>query len=270
MSANLPDEAIKRCPAETRSLVCIARSGKCEPIERTIASEVPIAIELNGFGYAVLMATPADLEDLAWGFALSERVIDGPDDIVEVFTHETDAGIIVRIFLAPRVSDRVFDRVRHRTGDSSCGLCGLENLEQAMRPLPDITTPWAGSASVVFEAADALDRYQHLNRKTRSVHAAARCSAEGAILTVREDVGRHNAFDKLIGAMLRERVGWDGGFALLSSRCSYELVEKAAISGCTMLATISAPTDLALRRAQEAGLTLNVLVRSDALLSVSG
>lgn len=242
--------------------------GRTEALDRVLAREVPVAIEFNGIGYATLMATPADLDDLAWGFALSERLIDAADDIADVEFHPVEAGVIVRVTLAARVSGRVFDRVRHRTTDSSCGLCGIENIEQAMRPLPRIAQRWAGSAAAVFAAATTLDDHQPLNRATRSVHAAARCSSEGRILAVREDVGRHNAFDKLVGAMLRERVEWDGGFALLSSRCSYELVEKAAIAGCPLLATVSAPTELALRRAREAGLALHVLVRADALLAV--
>ena len=237
-----------------------------ETVVRPVACEVAIAIEFNGVGYATLMATPEDLEDLAVGFAIGDRLIDGAADVVDIDCHRTGSGIIVRVTPTPRVAHRVVDRVRHRTGDSACGLCGIETLEQAMRPLPGVSSPWTGSTDAVFAAAAALDRHQPLNRLTRSVHAAARCSAEGDILLVREDVGRHNAFDKLIGAMARAGAGWDGGFALLTSRCSYELVEKAVLSDCPMLATVSAPTELALRRAREAGLTLHVLVRPDALL----
>ncbi|WP_447727055.1 formate dehydrogenase accessory sulfurtransferase FdhD [Sphingomonas koreensis] len=253
-----------------RSFQRVGLDGGVETVLRPLALEVAVAIEFNGLGYATLMATPADLEDLAYGFALSERLIDRADDVVDVDIHVAEAGIIVRVALAACVSDRVFERVRHRTTDSACGLCGIENLEQAMRPLPAIERPWAGSSAAVFAAAAALDGHQPLNRMTRSVHAAARCSADGAILAVREDVGRHNGFDKLIGAMMRDGAEWNGGFALLSSRCSYELVEKAALSNCPMLATVSAPTELALRRAQQAGLALYVLVRPDALLAVTG
>jgi FdhD protein len=181
--------------------------------------------------------------------------------------HEAAAGTILRVAVTAAAGERVALRTRHRTSDSSCGLCGIENLEQALRPLPRLPTAWSGSDAAVFAALAGLDDRQRLNRATGAVHAAARCSAAGAILDVREDVGRHNAFDKLIGAMLRAGAGWDGGFALLSSRCSYELVEKAVLSGCPMLATISAPTDLAVRRAGEAGLALRVLARRDALLA---
>lgn len=222
-------------------------------------------MEFDGIGYAVLMATPDDLIDLAFGFALSERLIDRAEDIVDAEAHEVPAGWIVRVTLQRSVAGRVRDRVRHRTSDSACGLCGVENLEQALRPLPKVAS-WQGRTDAVFMAAANFAGHQPLSRRTRAVHGAARCTRDGEIVEVREDVGRHNAFDKLIGAMIRAREEWDGGFALLSSRCSYELVEKAALAGCPLLATISAPTDLAVRRAQEAGLALHVVVRSDALL----
>jgi FdhD protein len=237
-------------------------------VVRALAEERPIAFEINGIGYAVLMATPADLEDLAYGFALTERLIDTAADILDIVTHDADLGTIVRITLAAHLADRILDRVRHRTSDASCGLCGIENLEQAMRELP-LVPAWRGKSTAVFMAAAALAARQPLNQSTGGVHAAAHCAHDGTIIMVREDVGRHNAFDKLIGAMARAASGWSDGFALLSSRCSYELVEKAAIAGCPMLATISMPSGLALRRAAEAGLTLHTLVRPDALLRPS-
>jgi FdhD protein len=160
--------------------------------------------------------------------------------------------------------------VRHRTADSSCGLCGVESLEQALRPLPAGLPQWTGSDDAVFAALQALETAQPLGASTRAVHAAAACNVDGGIRLVREDVGRHNAFDKLIGAMLRGGFGWEGGFALLTSRCSYELVEKAVLSNCPMLATISAPTTLALARARSAGLALSVLARPDSLLRPAG
>lgn len=244
--------------------------GGAETIARPIAVEAPVAIEVNGIGYAVLMATPDCLADLAAGFALSERLIDGAADLVDIDSHDSEAGTIVRITLAERVVGRIVDRVRHRTSESSCGLCGIENLHQALRPLPAASGAWRGGDDAVFRALALLDDRQPLGRATRAVHAAAACSPGGEPWLVREDVGRHNAFDKLIGAMLRAGAGWQGGFALLTSRCSYELVEKAVLSGCPMLATISAPTSLAVERAAAAGLPLRVLVRPDALLAAGG
>lgn len=212
------------------------------------------------------MASPGDLLDLGYGFALTERLIDDADDMLDAEVHALERGMLLRLSISPRVADRLSDRVRHRTADSSCGLCGVESLEQALRPLPMRQKRWAGEDAAVFTALNALEAVQPLGAATHAVHAAAACFADGGIRRVREDVGRHNAFDKLIGAMLRDGTGWEDGFALLTSRCSYELVEKAVLSHCPMLATISAPTALALARAREAGIELRVLARPDSLL----
>jgi FdhD protein len=246
----------------------INANGTLSVQSRPIADEVPVAVEPGGIGYAVLMATADDLEDLAYGFAWSERLIDRPDQIESVQSHRTPDGVILRICLSSDVLSRIHDRVRHRTSESSCGLCGLENLEQAMRPLQRLPDPEILAEEAIFAALAQLSDHQPLNRATGGVHAAALCKADGQIRLVREDVGRHNAFDKLVGAMMRQGLTWDGGFALLSSRCSYELVEKAVLSGCPALVTISAPTALALRRAQEANLQLFVLARPDSILRV--
>jgi FdhD protein len=244
----------------------IGSGGVTTEVGREIAVERPVAIEFNGIGYAVLMATPADLEDLVYGFALAERLIDGVGDLTGVDCHDASAGTIIRATLSESCVPRIMDRVRHRASESSCGLCGIENLEQALRPLPRLNPVEVASDAAVFGALAGIGELQQLNRATGGVHAAALCGREGAIRLVREDIGRHNAFDKLIGAMLRGGLSWDGGFALLSSRCSYELVEKAVLSACPMLATISAPTSLALERADAAGLRLVVVARPDAML----
>lgn len=235
---------------------------------REIAVETPVAIEVNGLGYAVMMATPADLIDFAYGFARAERLIDGPSDIVAVEPHATDRGEILRITLIEERIARVVERVRHRVSESSCGLCGIENLEQALRPLTPLAATTRATDAAIFRALGQLRGFQPINAATGAVHAAAACTADGEVVLAREDVGRHNAFDKLIGAMARQGLGWDGGFALLSSRCSYELVEKAVLAGCPMLVTISAPTSLAIERARAARLELVVLARADAALMV--
>lgn len=252
------------CAAE--HFTAVAPGGARHPVDRPLAIEQPIAIEYDGLGYAVMMATPTDLLDFAYGFSLAERVIDSPADIVGVDTHEAPKGTILRIALGPGRTDRVIERVRHRVSESSCGLCGLENLDQTLRPLAPVTSRSTASDEAVFAALDALRDHQPLNRLTGAVHAAALCAADGTIRLAREDVGRHNAFDKLIGAMARAGLGWDGGFALLSARCSYELVEKAVLANCPMLVTISAPTSLAATRAREAGLRLAALARPDSFL----
>lgn len=237
-------------------------------VVRDLAAEAPVALEFNGIGYAVLMATPSDLEDLVAGFLQSERLQRPDDSVVPVALHETEGGIVARANLPSDRAQALLDRVRHRASDSSCGLCGIENIEQAMRPLPRISAIGTASDGAVFAALSALADHQRLNRATGAAHAAALVAGDGRIRLVREDVGRHNAFDKLIGAMRRRDLSWDGGFALLSSRCSYELVEKAAIANCPLLVTISAPTSLAVRRAEDAGLPLRVLARHDAVLAL--
>jgi FdhD protein len=241
--------------------------GRSEPIERSLAVEMPIAIEIDGIGYAVMMATPDALEDFATGFCLAERLIDGVGQLLDIDAHPMERGILLRLALAPEVRGRVLERVRHRVSESSCGLCGIENLEQALRSLPVVTAPPQPVAQgAVFRALRDLREDQPLGRETGAVHAAAFCDASGVIRLVREDVGRHNAFDKLVGAMARSGEGWGDGFALTSARLSYELVEKAALSLCHTLVAISAPTSLAVERAAEAGVRIIALARPDAAL----
>ncbi|TPG54464.1 formate dehydrogenase accessory sulfurtransferase FdhD [Sphingomonas glacialis] len=248
----------------------IRADGTHSAITRAVAVERPIALEFSGIGYAVMMASPTDLEDFATGFALSERLIPGVEAVLGIDVHSRADGDVVRVALTPECAPGLLERVRHRVSESSCGMCGIENLEQALRPLPTVTAQSRADSAALFRGLNTLRPLQPLNRATGAVHAAALCSAEGEVLLVREDVGRHNAFDKLIGAMAREGRDWDGGFALLSSRCSYELVEKAALANCPLLVTISAATDLALRRAASCGLRVVMLARSDAVLAAQG
>jgi FdhD protein len=261
-----PDQA--EAPFAMHAFRRVTPGGDARAIERALAGEEPVALEFNGIGYAVLMATPADLADLVAGFLLSERLQQPDDAVVAVDLHRADGGIVARANLPAERAPALLERVRHRASDSSCGLCGIETIAQAMRPLPRIATRSRADDAAIFRALRDLRAHQPLNARTGAAHAAALVAADGAIRLVREDIGRHNAFDKLIGAMRRTAMQWDGGFALLSSRCSYELVEKAAIAGCPMLVTVSAPTRLAVERATEAGLALRVLARPDALLAI--
>ncbi|WP_327754835.1 formate dehydrogenase accessory sulfurtransferase FdhD (plasmid) [Sphingobium sp. SJ10-10] len=258
MSAVLEDESV--------IFRQVTPEGRVTAVTRELAEEVPVAIEFNGIGYAVLMATPADVADLVLGFALAERLI-GPEDApFDVDMHATEQGIIARATLPEGRTEVLLSRVRHRASESSCGICGVENLEQAIRPLPAVTGRTLADKAAIFRALGDLGQHQPLNMRTGAAHVAALVAADGAIRLAREDVGRHNAFDKLIGAMRRRGWEWDGGFALLSSRCSYELVEKAVLADCPLLVTISAPTRLAVERAVGAGLPLAVLARPDAIL----
>ncbi len=237
---------------------------------RPLAIEAPVAIEYNGIGYAVMMATPIDLHDFAIGFSLSEQVIGSVADVVDIEAFETGSGWILRIQVTEACMVPIRERARQRVTESSCGLCGLENLEQVMRPLRAISAPVAADAKALFAALDNLDGRQPLNRATGAAHGAAFCANDGAVVLVREDVGRHNAFDKLIGALARQGSDPGSGFFLLTARCSYELVEKTITSGCPLLVTISAPTTLAVERAKAHGLTLVSLARRDAMLLVAG
>ncbi len=236
---------------------------------RSIPIEAPIAIELNGIGYAVMMGTPTDLEDFGTGFALSERIVSSASEIEEIEARHLAEGWLLKIQIAPARVAPMIERVRVRVSESSCGLCGLENLEQVARPLPRLALGLEIDPASIFRALSSLSDHQPLNAATGGVHAAAFCSPGGEIVTVREDVGRHTAFDKLIGALAREGREPASGYFLLSSRCSYELVEKAVVAGCSTLVTISTATSLAVDRARQAGLTLIALARPDSMLRFS-
>ncbi len=238
-----------------------------EDIERAVIVEAPIAIEYNGIGYAVMMATPIDLEDFAVGFSLSERLVERAEQILAVDTHKADLGWILRIQLPPENAEKVFARARQRVSESSCGLCGMDNLEEVMRPLPPVTGRIDVPDVAIFSALSGLRTHQTLNAATGSAHAAAFCAPDGSIIMTREDVGRHNALDKLIGGLARAEIDIGTGFVLLTARCSLELAQKAIVANCPMLVTISAATDLAIETAAKSGLRLISLARADGALA---
>jgi FdhD protein len=251
----------------------VQRLGLADPgdgvLIRGIAVEAPVSVEVGGIGYAVMMATPSDLEDYALGFALSEGLVATVEQIERVDVHPVEGGWALRIWVPPERKAIAIERARQRVSESSCGLCGIENIEQVLRPLPPLTARIATDRAAIAAALGALREHQPLGRATGAVHAAAFCTPTGEILLAREDVGRHNALDKLIGALARAAIDPATGFILLSARCSYELVEKTVRAGCPMLVTISAPTSLAAQRAAQAGLTLVALARADAALVIS-
>ena len=236
-------------------------------VERQLIEEAPVAIEINGVGYAVMMATPADLEDYALGFCLSERLIASPAEFVSAFAAPVDAGgWMLRVQLAASGAAPLLERARLRLSEGSCGLCGIESLEQVMRPLVPVSAELAVEPAAIFRAAEALGDAQVLGKATRAAHAAALCSANGTIALVREDVGRHNALDKLLGAAARSGLNVAEHFILLTARCSFELVQKAVIAQVPLLVTISAASTLAVDQARAHGLTLVSLARRDSLL----
>uniref|UniRef100_B0T2B7 Sulfur carrier protein FdhD n=1 Tax=Caulobacter sp. (strain K31) TaxID=366602 RepID=B0T2B7_CAUSK len=230
-------------------------------IDRATPREVAVGLSFDGRPHTVLMATPADVEDLARGFTLTEAVARA-EDIIAVEITETDLGILADVKLRPGAIQR---KARPRTleGRSSCGLCGVQRLADAVRPLPRVEGGAKISHPAVQRAIGALDEVQLLGRLTRATHAAAFADAEGRLVLVREDVGRHNALDKLAGAMARDGGDASEGFVLVTSRCSFEMVEKTVRMGGAILVAVSAPTDLAIRRAEESGLTLVALARAD-------
>ncbi len=249
--------------------VAIAPDGTRTALSRQWVPEAPVALEFNGLAYAVMMATPANLADFATGFALSEGLIASADDLGELGIAEVAEGWIVRATLAGLGIAQLTERVRARVAESSCGLCGIENLAAVARPLPPVAPHAAIDPDAIFAALEELPERQELNRRTGAAHAAAWCTPSGRIAELREDVGRHNALDKLIGAMARAEWELAGGFVLSTARCSYEIVEKAVRCGATTLVTVSLPTSLAVERAHAAGLSLWVLARKDSVTLVN-
>lgn len=243
----------------------LGQPGDLELLRR-IPIEAPIAIEYNGIGYAVMMATPADLEAFAVGLTLAEGLVERAGEIEDINVHAIEGGWVVRITLPPARLGAVIERARTRVSESSCGLCWIESIEQVLRPLPPVTGRIATSRAAIARALTELPEHQPLSHATGAVHAAAFCSPDGRIVAACEDVGRHNALDKLVGTLALDGTAPASGFILLSARCSYELVEKTVRAGCPMLVTISAPTSLAVERAIAAGLTLVALARSDNAL----
>jgi FdhD protein len=235
------------------------------PFTAKLIEEVPVALIYNGISHAVMLASPSDLADFALGFSLSEGIVETPDELLEVETVPACDGIEVRLTITARRFAGLKDRRRTLVGRTGCGLCGVESLAEAMRPLPELADRSPLTLAAIRRALDSLAPLQRLNRMAGAVHAAAWAEADGTILHLAEDVGRHNAFDKVIGAMAVLPGGRPPGFALLTSRLSYELVQKAATAGISALVAISAPTALAVEAATRAGICIVALARADSV-----
>ena len=249
-------------PAPAVRVSCLARRlDAAAPGSRVIPEETPIAFTYGGTTHAVMMATPADLEDFAVGFALTEGLIDTDTGALDVEIVASELGIELRSWLPGERQGQYAARRRSMAGPTGCGLCGIESLEQATRFPPMLDSALRVPASALIEAMDRLPSAQKLNQETRAVHAAAFWNPATDTLIVREDVGRHNALDKLAGALTRQGVAGSSGVVLMTSRVSVELVQKTARIGASVIAAISAPTALAVRTAEACGLTLVAVMR---------
>lgn len=247
-------------PSRTPGSVAVRGEGVravrvLETVEWQVAEEVPVAVAVNGVSHAVMMATPADLEDFALGFCLTEDIIADAAAVESVTVTEHPKGLVAALTVAPSALLRDDPVLRGLAGRTGCGLCGVESLEDAVRT-PRRVQPADIDPQAVARAFAALPDHQPLNRANRTTHAAAYCDTDGTIVLAREDVGRHNALDKLVGAMAKAGLAGADGFVVMTSRCSFELVQKAARAGVPLLATLSAPTALALDLARQAGMTL--------------
>jgi formate dehydrogenase accessory protein FdhD len=255
--------------------------GSPPPVDREVAAngecwrvpeETPVALIYNGRNHAVMLATPADLDDFAVGFTLTERIVGALSDIEAIDIHQEERGVDLRLTLAAPAIERFDARQQRRNlvGRAGCGVCGVENAETFFERLAPVRASKAAIAeAALLRAVKSLPDHQPLNARTRTVHAAAFADLHGDILLAREDVGRHNALDKLLGAMARRGAAAQDGFVVMSSRCSYEIVEKAARAGVAAILSVSAPTAFALAKAEEANIVLYVC-SADNVVRIKG
>ncbi len=239
------------------------QQGCIQQFEDEVAAEIPIAMSYNGISHAVMMVTPQDLEDFALGFSLSEGIADKVEAIYDINIINHSQGLEVAINLASQCFNQLKHKRRQLAGRTSCGLCGVESLDQAIQQVKPLTPQPLPTHNSIQVGLNTLAQHQHLRTLTGAVHAAAWCDLTGNIQLVKEDVGRHNALDKLLGALARSSINTTTGFVLVSSRASYEMVHKACQLGVCTLVAASAPTYLAVRQAKYAGLNLIAFARGN-------
>ncbi len=229
--------------------------------DEVVAEEVAVALVYNGISHAVMMATPCDLEDFARGFTLTERIVEGPSEIFDIEVEDRGTefggrGIEVQLRIAGQRMAALQERRRSLAGRTGCGLCGVDSLDAALRPVAATRATATVSRAAIARAMAALPAEQRINRDNGATHAAGWATADGTLLAVREDVGRHNALDKLAGALARLDRPSNGGFVVVTSRCSYEMVQKAAAIDAAAIAAVSAPTSVGIETSEPAGLGL--------------
>lgn len=251
-------------PSYQQSIVDRWRGSEQVRQQDYVAEEVPIALVYNGVPHVVMLATPLDLEDFALGFSLTEGIVRSASEVESVRVFNRSEGIEVRVRIPPERFSGLSEKGRNLTGRTGCGLCGATSLKHAVRHPDPVQSDIRVGAEELHAALQGIQAFQTLNELTGAVHAAAWALPNRGVQKVREDVGRHNALDKLIGALLRSRMNPADGFVVVTSRASYEMVQKCAGAGIAFIAAISAPTGLAIRLAEEAGLTLIGFARNGA------
>jgi FdhD protein len=247
-------------PSRERPLVRLSGAERVEDRAR-VAEEVPVAFVYAGRPHVVMMCSPGDLEDLAYGFSLTEGIVASPAEIERVEESRHARGVELAIAIPPEAAERLARRTRALAGRTGCGLCGVEAIDDAVRATRPVASALTIGAEALWRAGEALDVHQPINRETHAVHAAAWATVDGSLAVVREDVGRHTALDKVLGALARAGTDASAGFLVVTSRASFELVQKAAAAGVALLAAVSRPTGLAVRIADESGITLVGLLR---------
>ena len=255
---------------EVRADTVTFGSTKVTQGTRAVPVEMPVEIVYGTVPYAVMMVTPDDIEDFAFGFSLAEGVIEKASDFRSVTVEIHPKGLRALVTLAPERLSHHLSRQRSITGRTGCGVCGIDDINALPSAKKQVAQGAVVTHEAIHRAVQGLNSHQPLNDTTRAVHAAAWCDVSGAVLLSREDVGRHNALDKLIGALLREHKDAQSGFIVITSRCSYEMIEKTAAFGASTLVAISAPTSLAIERAEALGVTLYAVARTDGATQVSG
>ncbi len=252
-------------PAVASTVIDRIEDGVWSGADDQVAVEVPIALVYNDHSHAVMMATPRDLEDFACGFSIAEGLVESVDEVLAVRPAPRGAGYSLAIDIPDERGKAIAGRARSMAGRTGCGLCGIADIAQAMRPLPMTPDSDPVRLEALSRALSALPAAQVLNRETGALHAAAFAAGDGELLLVREDVGRHNALDKVIGAAARAGLDPASGFIVVTSRCSMEMVQKTATFGCPILVAISGPTSLAIELADRSNLTIAAFARGSRI-----